>query len=217
MFMQVARSCRLAGAAVSLQRSGWRLHQTGAVSPVARPTVGRLLVATPPLGDENFDRSVVYMLDHQVTGAFGIVLNRPSTVTVPVLVEEWEPLLASPTELFDGGPVDTDTLIALAEAAVEPAEGGWTAVHGSLEVVDLSRPASDVAAEVRRVRIFCGYAGWGPLQLDGEIEAGAWMVLPSLRDDVFTATPDTLWRDVLRRQSGRTAWIANAPDDIGSN
>ena len=61
------------------------------------------------------------------------------------------------------------------------------------------------------MRVFRGYAGWGPGQLEGEIEAGAWLVLDSEPGDVFSDDPDELWRTVLRRQPGRLAWLADAP------
>ena len=191
--------------------------ENGPVSSVVRSTLGRLLLATPPLGDENFDRSVVYMLDHQAAGAFGLVVNRPSLAALPEVLEDWQAQLASPAGLFDGGPVETDGLIALAESTAQAVESEWTAIHGRLAVIDLSRSPADMVGEIGRVRIFRGYAGWGPLQLDAEMEAGAWMVFPASPDDVFSATPTSLWREVLRRQGGRTAWIANAPDDVASN
>ena len=84
------------------------------------------------------------------------------------------------------------------------------------QVVPAPDPAL-VAAGVRGVRVFRGYAGWGPGQLEGEIEAGAWLVLDSEPGDVFSSKPDELWRTVLRRQPGRLAWLADAPDDLSSN
>ncbi|MGZ4769395.1 MAG: YqgE/AlgH family protein, partial [Ilumatobacteraceae bacterium] len=62
-----------------------------------------------------------------------------------------------------------------------------------------------------------GYAGWSSGQLDGELLAGAWMVFGAQRNDVFSESPEELWRDVLRRQPGRVAWVANAPDDLSMN
>ena len=67
------------------------------------------------------------------------------------------------------------------------------------------------------MRIFRGYAGWGPGQLEGEIEAGRLAGARRRADDVFTAAPDDLWRIVLRRQGGRLAWLADAPDDLSAN
>ena len=65
--------------------------------------------------------------------------------------------------------------------------------------------------------MFRGYSGWGEMQLDGEITAGAWMVFDALPSDLFDPEPDELWRTVIRRQGGRLAWIAEAPDDLSLN
>ena len=87
----------------------------------------------------------------------------------------------------------------------------------SISSADLTADPAIVAAAVHEVRVFRGYAGWGPGQLDGEIESGAWLVLDSQPGDVFSNRPDELWRNVLRRQPGRLAWLANAPDDLSLN
>ena len=88
---------------------------------------------------------------------------------------------------------------------------------GDLGSVDLAHDPVVVADRVRRLRVFRGYSGWGPFQLDSELNDGAWIVLPAETVDVFTARPDLLWRAVLRRQGGRLAWLADAPDDLSSN
>ena len=179
-------------------------------------TKGRLLVATPPLGDPNFDRSVIYVLEHNDEGAVGVVLNRPGRETSIDGLDEWMERLSPPHVVFSGGPVEVDALIALA-AADGPDDDAWSNLHAGIGTVDLSIDPDDVGATVRQVRIFRGYAGWGPSQLDGELAAGAWMVLDAVPEDLFTAEPADLWRDVLRRQGGRTAWVANAPDDLSNN
>jgi putative transcriptional regulator len=90
-------------------------------------------------------------------------------------------------------------------------------ITDAIASADLTADPAIVAAGVTGVRIFRGYAGWGPGQLEVEIEAGAWLVLDSRPDDVFSDTPDELWRVVLRRQPGRLAWLADAPDDLSMN
>ena len=177
---------------------------------------GKLLVATPPLEDPNFDRTVVYVLEHHDEGAVGVVLNRPSGLPMPDQLERWSAFLSEPAELFTGGPVEMDALIALARLE-GPAEGAWSPVVGDLGSVDLAHDPVVVADRVRRLRVFRGYSGWGPFQLDAELTDGAWIVVPAERPDVFTARPDLLWRAVLRRQGGRLAWLADAPDDLSSN
>lgn len=177
---------------------------------------GMLLVATPPLDDPNFDRSVIYMMEHSADGAVGLVLNRPTEEDTIDGLDRWMELAVPPAVVFDGGPVQLDALIALAEVQ-RPQEDAWSPILPDLGSVDLARDPVDVAEGIGRVRVFRGYAGWAPGQLDVELEAGAWMVLEAQRDDVFNESPERLWRDVLRRQRGRVAWLANAPDDLSMN
>lgn len=187
--------------------------------PGSAVTKGRLLVATPPLEDPNFDRTVVYMLEHHLEGALGVVLNRPSEEELGEPLERWTDLLTAPATVFHGGPVEIDALIALAlsnQPLTEPTEE-LSPVAGRVASADLATDPAFVAGSVSAVRIFCGYAGWGPGQLDGEIAAGAWLVLDAEHDDVFAAEPEVLWRTVLRRQGGRLAWLADAPDDLSAN
>lgn len=175
-----------------------------------------LLVATPPLVDPNFDRTVVYMLEHTDTGAVGVVLNRPRDEEPPDQLHAWTSHLVPPACLFQGGPVELDALIALARLD-RPIDGAWSQVVGGLGSIDLTLDPSEVAAGVLALRVFRGYSGWGPSQLDEELAVGAWMVFDALPDDVFTADPDGLWRRVVARQGGRVAWLANAPDDLSTN
>lgn len=196
-------------------------------SPIPGSTKGKLLVATPPLADPNFDRTVVFMLEHTDDGAVGVVINRPTPFPLPEGVERWEDRLDGPSTLFEGGPVELDALIALArrqgtpEPIVNPDEDdedtGWSIVVGDIGSVDLAMDPAIAGAGVTHLRVFRGYSGWGPQQLDGELSEGAWMVLPAESDDVFTTDPEDLWRAVIRRQGGRIAWVANAPDDLSSN
>jgi len=194
--------------------------QNGSVSshdaPIPGSTKGQLLVATPPLVDPNFDRTVVYVLEHHDDGAVGVVLNRPTMHQLPDGIARWEPHLSRPSVLFDGGPVAMDALIALARVE-HPDDDVWSPVVGDLSSVDLALDPGLVAEGVHSLRVFRGYSGWGAHQLEGELAEGAWMVLPAHADDVFCSEPDSLWRAVLRRQGGRVAWVANAPDDLSSN
>lgn len=173
-------------------------------------------MATPPLDDPNFDRSVIYMMEHNAEGAVGLVLNRPTDEIEIDGLDLWMDLAVSPGVVFDGGPVQADALIALAELS-GPRDEAWSAILPDLGSVDLARDPDEVADSIGRVRVFRGYAGWAPGQLDSELAAGAWMVFSARREDVFTELPEDLWRDVLRRQRGRVAWLANAPDDLSMN
>src|SRR5436190_22311484 len=83
---------------------------------VGMTTTGRLLVATPPLGDPNFDRTVVYVLDHDEQGAVGVIVNRPTDDSLIDGLEQWEHYLSTPAVVFEGGPVEEDSYIAIGTA-----------------------------------------------------------------------------------------------------
>jgi putative transcriptional regulator len=190
------------------------------------PTKGRILLATPPLEDPNFDRTVIYVLEHHDEGALGLVLNRPSPEELGDALRAWAEMQSDPSLVFVGGPVEPDALIAIARVR-EPlpplaedddeSETHLAPLSGDLASADLAADPIDVVDTISALRVFRGYAGWGPGQLDGEIEAGAWLVLDPDPTDLFTDTPDDLWRRVLRRQPGRLAWLAEAPDDLAVN
>ena len=116
--------------------------------------------------------------------------------------------------LFEGGGLTLNAAVSI-NASVRLSTR--TDRRITIASADLTADPALVAAEVRGVRVFRGYAGWGPGQLEGEIEAGAWLVLDSEPGDVFSDEPDELWRTVLRRQPGRLAWLADAPDDLSAN
>ena len=182
-------------------------------------TKGRLLLATPPLEDPHFDRTVIFVLEHHEDGAIGVVLNRPTIESLDEPLDRWIDLQTAPTSIFDGGPVETSALIALATAksAVDEDHEHLSPIVGEIVSADLAADPAIVAASVTGVRVFRGYAGWTSGQLDAEIDAGAWIVLDAQTDDVFSSDPDELWRTVLRRQPGQLSWLALAPDDLSFN
>lgn len=172
---------------------------------------GSLLVASPLLVDPNFYRTVVLVLQQDVDGAVGVVLNRPSEEPVESHLPEWTRRLADPPVVFVGGPVDRSVAIGLVRSD-QPTEP--TAL-GGVGMVDLgSDPAAGTPGPVR---VFSGYAGWGPGQAEAEIAEGAWVVLDAVADDVFTKAPDNLWPTVLRRQGGWLAMLATFPLDPSMN
>lgn len=179
------------------------------------PEAGRLLVATPELLDPNFQRAVVLLLDVDQNGALGVVLNRPSVVPVGEILTGWSGMVAQPDVLFQGGPVSTDS--ALAVATLPPGHPddpvGFRRLYGETGILDLDAPTELFSSVLAGMRIFAGYAGWGSEQLADEIEEGAWYVVPSEPKDTFGGDPETLWQRVLRRQPGELAWVSTRPPD----
>ncbi|CAM5483557.1 YqgE/AlgH family protein [Streptomyces albus] len=178
---------------------------------------GRLLVAAPALTDPNFDRAVVLLLDHDEEGSLGVVLNRPTPVGVGDILASWAGLTGEPDVVFQGGPVSLDSALGVAVIPGDEGPLGWRRVHGAIGLVDLETPPELLGPALGSLRIFAGYAGWGPGQLEGELNESAWYVVESEPGDVSSPRPERLWRAVLRRQRSELAMIATYPDDPSLN
>jgi putative transcriptional regulator len=174
---------------------------------------GKLLVAAPALGDPNFDRTVIFVLEHTDDGALGLVLNRRSAASVEETLPRWTELAAPPPDVFVGGPVDPQAAICLATVHAGTDPEGWQRLSGELGVLDLDADPALLAASLTGLRIFAGYAGWSGGQLDGELAAGGWYVVVAAPGDVMTPAPEHLWRQVLRRQRGPLALVSTFPPD----
>lgn len=188
--------------------------------------VGRLLVATPVIGDPNFERTVILLLAHGEEGAFGVVLNRPSDTDVAEIVVAWAPLVVLPDVMFLGGPVGRNAVIGLGrlESQANPDQpDGQGGVEGppalipGVTSVDLNDTPFGTGGDLAGVRLFAGSAGWAGGQLDDELAEGAWWLVDVVIDDIFTADPSGLWSRVLRRQPGSLAWFANHPSEASVN
>ena len=184
---------------------------------------GRLLVATPLLGDPNFKRAVVLVVeDEPEEGTLGVVLNRPTKVPVGRVLEPWTELVSDPSVVFRGGPVAPNSALGLASVPGQEEPVGWRPLDSPADasrvgLIDLDTPPQLVAGGIISFRVFAGYAGWGPGQLRSEIDQGAWYVLPAEPADAFNPEPEQLWRAVLRRSGGALALVATYPEDPAQN
>ena len=192
-------------------------YDVDSVYNATHSTRGRLLLATPLLDDPNFHRAVIYMLQHSHDGAFGLVLNRPTEEDHVGGLEPWFRELSQPAVIFSGGPVAADTLIALGTLDPGLVSESVSPIDGSLASIDLSRSPDDVVNDLRHLRLFRGYSGWGTGQLEAELDEGSWLILPTDQLDIFSAHPQGLWRNILRRSGGSKAILADAPDDLSWN
>src|SRR5215470_7746075 len=142
---------------------------------------GRLLVATPALRDPNFERTVVLLVAHENGGALGVVLNRATEVPVREVLGGWGGVATEPSVVFEGGPVQPEAAICLARVSNVTTElHGFSRVQGSLGTIDLTRDPDIMRDELLDVRVFAGYAGWAPGQLEDEIATGSWLTFASL-------------------------------------
>jgi putative transcriptional regulator len=180
-----------------------------------RPLRGQLLIASPALRDPNFHRTVVLLAEHGEEGAMGLVLNRPSDAAAAEATPTLAHLVEADAVVHVGGPVEPQAVIVLAEFD-DPAEAA-AVVFGDVGFVPAEADTDELGEHTRRVRLFAGYAGWGPGQLEAELEEESWIVEEPLAEDVFTATPDGLWSAVLRRKGGPYALVATMPPDPSLN
>ena len=182
---------------------------------MAESLAGQLLLASPSLRDPNFSRAVVLIGVHNEEGAMGVVLNRPSPVTVEQAVPQLGQAVDEREPVYVGGPVQPGSVVCLAEF-LDPSLA---------ELLVLGRigfPAPDTSVErltegTARRRVFAGYAGWSEGQLDAELEQGDWILDAALPEDVFTDGPELLWRTVLTRKGGSYALVARMPADPSVN
>jgi putative transcriptional regulator len=184
-------------------------------STMSESLVGQLLLASPTLLDPNFARTVVLIGVHSEEGAMGVVLNRPSNVTVGEAAPLLEDAADALEPVFVGGPVQPSSIVFLAEF-LDPSPAGLL-VLGRIGFPSPDAPLEELAEATSRRRVYAGYAGWGAGQLEAEIDNGDWIADPALPEDVFAEIPEELWSDILTRKGGSYALIARMPLDPSVN
>jgi len=169
---------------------------------------GQLLIAAPSLFDY-FRRAVVLVIEHTPDGAMGVVLNRESDTRVVDAVPQLAELAGDGEVVRIGGPVAPQSVVALGEFG-DVGDAG-TQVVGGLGTLD-----PDSANEsLLRLRVYAGYAGWAPGQLDGELEEEAWVVATAQPDDPFA--DGDIWSSALERRGGAYRLLATMPPDPSQN
>jgi putative transcriptional regulator len=176
---------------------------------------GRLLVATPALFDPNFRRAVVLVGEHGEEGAMGLVLNRPAEVTVGEAVPPLAVVAGGESLVHVGGPVQPEAVLVLAE--FDDASTAATLVVGNVGFASSDDDLEALAGATRRARVFAGYSGWGPGQLEAELEEESWLVEPADDVDLFPGPGDDIFADVLRRKGGTYRMLALMPEDPSTN
>jgi putative transcriptional regulator len=177
---------------------------------------GHLLLDGGKLRGSFFHRTVVLICQHDPDGAFGLVLNRASGNNVGEVIVADMPEILKKQPLYLGGPVQpsalsylhTDHFLLNANVMSNLSLG-----HSLDDLVEISQGFSTT----QQVRVFAGYAGWSPGQLDDEMKRNAWLIHPASIDLVFATQPDQLWPAILRQKGWKYRLLAQTPEDLSWN
>jgi putative transcriptional regulator len=175
---------------------------------------GHLLISSGGLFDPNFRHTVVLIGDHGDDGALGVVLNRRLDIRVAETVPGLSTLVAADARLYQGGPVQPQSPVLLAQ--LDHPELADLPVFGSIGFL-IGEIEAEIRSEIRQARVFAGYSGWGPGQLEGELAEHSWIIEPAREEDVFTDDPETLWSRVLQRKGPGFDLMSEIPFDPRMN
>ena len=175
---------------------------------------GKLLVAPRELLDPNFARTVVLLLRYDEEGAMGLILNRRTDVALSRVLQEWKEAKGRSDPVFVGGPVNRTSVLALLRSSVKPPEARpvFADVYlvGSKAVLEKTLAAG---ADSHSFRVYLGYAGWAPGQLEFEAQLDSWHIFKADPGAVFDPDPDSMWQRFIRRTELQ---IAAAPRPGGA-
>ena len=184
--------------------------QPGPEVIVRELAAGKLLVAARNLPDPNFTDTIVLLLQYSRDGAAGLVINRPSDVPLSRALPDVAAVAGVAATAFFGGPVSQQAVLALSRTACDGCPPLGRDVY-LVNTPDALKAQLAKGANVRQLRIYFGYAGWGPAQLEAEARKGAWHVLEVDARVVFDPEPETLWRRMIRRTEAVLARLSGAP------
>jgi putative transcriptional regulator len=186
-------------------------HQTP-LRPVQGPrggslAKGKLLVAGKDLRDPNFSETVILLLEYNEQGAMGVVVNRATHIKLSELLPRVEGLEQRGDTIYAGGPVERSEILMLVRSAEEPehSRAVFAGVYLSASAELLKRLAAQSPRDDAPFRVYSGYAGWAPGQLDAEVGQGAWHIFPATAAVVFSPRPEDLWREFIGRTTLRLA------------
>lgn len=183
----------------------------GASAGAESPAKGRFLVADRGLNGSNFAETVVLLIRYDAGGAMGLTVNRQTPIRAAQLLPGI-PALERGGRAYAGGPVETDKIFLLLRADSRP-QGAAHVVEDVYFANNLVPISGADAPRPGSFRVYAGYAGWAPGQLDAELEQGAWQVVPGESAAVFDAKPEGLWERLIRRTELRLARRLPAPAD----
>lgn len=193
----------------------WIQEQVKIRSVDKKITKGKILVAMPILVDPNFRQTVVLLCDHGDEGSLGLVVNRPTNMSVSKLINDF-PALTESGSVFAGGPVSKDALLVLHRS--NESDGGHDVlkdVYLAKDVLAFKEPSCKNTG--KNIRCYLGYAGWGPGQLESEMKSGSWHLVQGDSRVIFDQDPTLLWQDMMRKLGSQWTVYASMPPDLSMN
>lgn len=176
---------------------------------------GKILISTPDISGDIFSRSVVLMIDHKESGAFGLILNKKHKMMSSRLLE----IFGFQVDVYEGGPVENDKIFFIIK--------GEILVKNYIIISDDYYLTEDIETvislmidqhlSIEDVKVFSGYSGWAPMQLDSELRQKLWTVVEVYNLDYTMPNDQNLWKDIMQNLGGDFLLWANAPEDVSLN
>ncbi|MFY1047044.1 YqgE/AlgH family protein [Chryseobacterium sp. GP-SGM7] len=176
---------------------------------------GKILISTPDISGDIFSRSVVLIIDHNESGAFGLILNKKNSK----MSNRFKNFFDFEIEVYDGGPVENDKVFFIVKG--KKVTENYTAINGDYYLTEdielIINAVLQNEISIQDVKIFSGYSGWSGLQLDNEIQQKVWTVVDIYNLDYTLPNDHTLWKSIMQNLGGEYLLWANAPEDISLN
>ena len=176
---------------------------------------GKILISTPDASGDIFSRSVLLVVEHNLEGAFGLILNKKN----PNVSAHFRNYFNEKIEVYDGGPVENDKIFFIAKG--EKISEIYTEINDQFYLTDDAEKMIDAVMgkrfDIENLKIFSGYSGWSPNQLDNEVKNKMWTVVDIYNLDYTLPNDQTLWKSIMQNLGGEFLLWANAPENVSMN
>lgn len=176
---------------------------------------GKILISTPDISGDIFSRSVVLIIDHDEKGAFGLILNKKNHNMSLQLND----MLGYDIEIYEGGPVETERIFFIIKG--EPITENSLIISAEFylteDVEAVLLAVLEKRLEISQFKVFAGYSGWSPGQLDDELLNKLWTSVDAYHLDYTTPNDQNLWKKIMQNLGGKYLLWANSPEDVSMN
>jgi putative transcriptional regulator len=191
---------------------------TGGAAQQEAPPNGLFLVAKPSLVDPNFRRTVVLVTQAADASTVGVIVNRPTKLKLAQFLPEEPSVPNYKDAIYFGGPVMREVLVAVFRSDTTPAAAAFHVLKGVYLTMHPLNIQPLIADPARSYRLYAGFSGWAPRQLESELERDSWYLLPADAESVFSKDTATLWEDLVRKAAKprpQARWKGKAPHEAG--